>query len=231
MYNKVDTKLDFAGRELDTVKFWKENNLVKKMIEKNKHGKLYSFYEGPPTANGRPHIGHVLTRTIKDVFLRYQTMKGKNIMRKAGWDTHGLPVELEVEKMIGSTGKKDIEAFGVEPFIEKCKESVWKYKDMWEDFSDRMGYSVDTSDAYITYTNDYIESEWWSLKTMFDKGLIYKGHRIVPYCPRCATSLSSHEVAQGYKDVKDRTVYAKFAVINHETSLIEAVYFSNGMAD
>lgn len=214
MYNKVDTKLDFASRELDTVRFWKENNLVKKMIEKNKNGKFYSFYEGPPTANGRPHIGHVLTRTIKDVFLRYQTMKGRNIMRKAGWDTHGLPVELEVEKMIGSTGKKDIEAYGVEPFIEKCKESVWKYKDMWEDFSDRMGYSVDTSDAYITYTNDYIESEWWSLKTMFDRGLIYKGHRIVPYCPRCATSLSSHEVAQGYKDVKDRTVYAKFALVN-----------------
>ena len=216
MYKKVDTKLDFAGRELDTVKFWKENNLVKQMIEKNKNGKFYSFYEGPPTANGKPHIGHVLTRTIKDVFLRYQTMKGKNIIRKAGWDTHGLPVELEVEKIIGSTGKKDIEAFGVEPFIQKCKESVWKYKDMWEDFSDRMGYSVDTSDAYITYTNDYIESEWWSLKTMFDKGLIYKGHRIVPYCPRCATSLSSHEVAQGYKDVKDRTVYAKFAVENEK---------------
>lgn len=218
MYKKVDTKLDFAERELDTVKFWKENNLVKAMIEKNKKGDLYSFYEGPPTANGRPHIGHVLTRTIKDVFLRYQTMKGKNIVRKAGWDTHGLPVELEVEKMIGSTGKQDIEAYGVEPFIQKCKESVWKYKDMWEDFSDRMGYSVDTSDAYITYTNDYVESEWWSLKTLFDKGLIYKGHRIVPYCPRCATSLSSHEVAQGYKDVKDRTVYAKFAVANEKNT-------------
>ena len=218
MYKKVDTKLDFAERELETVKFWKENNLVKAMIEKNKKGDLYSFYEGPPTANGRPHIGHVLTRTIKDVFLRYQTMKGKNIVRKAGWDTHGLPVELEVEKMIGSTGKQDIEAYGVEPFIQKCKESVWKYKDMWEDFSDRMGYSVDTSDAYITYTNDYVESEWWSLKTLFDKGLIYKGHRIVPYCPRCATSLSSHEVAQGYKDVKDRTVYAKFAVANEKNT-------------
>lgn len=216
MYKKVDTKLDFAAREAETVKFWKDNNLVKAMIEKNKKGDLYSFYEGPPTANGKPHIGHVLTRTIKDVFLRYQTMKGKNIVRKAGWDTHGLPVELEVEKMIGSTGKKDIEAYGVEPFIEKCKESVWKYKDMWEDFSDRMGYSVDTSDAYITYTNDYIESEWWSLKTLFDKGLIYQGHRIVPYCPRCATSLSSHEVAQGYKDVKDRTVFAKFKVLGEE---------------
>ena len=216
MYKKVDTKLDFTAREQETVKFWKDNNLVKTMMEKNKKGDLYSFYEGPPTANGRPHIGHVLTRTIKDVFLRYQTMQGKNIVRKAGWDTHGLPVELEVEKMIGSTGKKDIEKFGVEPFIEKCKESVWKYKDMWEDISDRMGYSVDTSDAYITYTNDYIESEWWSLKTLFDKGLIYQGHRIVPYCPRCATSLSSHEVAQGYKDVKDRTVYAKFAVLGEE---------------
>ena len=218
MYKKVDTKLDFAARELETVKFWKDHDLVKAMIRKNKKGDLYSFYEGPPTANGRPHIGHVLTRTIKDVFLRYQTMQGKNIVRKAGWDTHGLPVELEVEKMIGSTGKKDIEKYGVEPFIEKCKESVWKYKDMWEDFSDRMGYSVDTSDAYITYTNDYIESEWWSLKTLFDKGLIYQGHRIVPYCPRCATSLSSHEVAQGYKDVKDHTVYAKFAVIGEKNT-------------
>ncbi len=218
MYNKVDPKLNFAQRETDTVKFWKEQSLVKKMIEKNKDGQFYSFYEGPPTANGKPHIGHAYTRTIKDLFLRYNTMKGKNIIRKAGWDTHGLPVELEVEKEIGSSGKKDIEKFGVEPFIQKCKSNVWKYKGMWEDFSDRMGYSIDTSDAYITYTNDYIESEWWSLKTLFDKGLIYQGHRIVPYCPRCGASLSSHEVAQGYRDVKDRTVYVKFAVLGKQNT-------------
>ncbi len=218
MYKKVDTKLDFASREADVAKFWKDNKVIKKMIEKNAKGEPYTFYEGPPTANGKPHIGHVLTRTIKDVFLRYQTMKGRNILRKAGWDTHGLPVELEVEKLIGSTGKQDIEAYGIQPFIEKCRESVWKYKDMWEEFSDRMGYSVDTDDAYVTYTNDYIESEWWSLKEMHKKGLVYKGHRIVPYCPRCATSLSSHEVAQGYQDVKDRTVFVKFKALDEENT-------------
>ncbi len=214
MYKKVDTKLDFASREADVAEFWKNEKVIKKMIEKNKNGETYTFYEGPPTANGKPHIGHVLTRTIKDVFLRYQTMKGKNILRKAGWDTHGLPVELEVEKIIGSTGKQDIEKFGIAPFIEKCRESVWKYKDMWEEFSDRMGYSVDTDDAYVTYKNEYIESEWWSLSEMHKKGLVYKGHRIVPYCPRCATSLSSHEVAQGYQDVKDRTVFVKFKALD-----------------
>lgn len=218
MYKKVDTKLDFAKREEEVVKFWKDNDLIQKMIEKNKNGEPYCFYEGPPTANGKPHIGHVLTRTIKDVFLRYQTMKGKNILRKAGWDTHGLPVELEVEKIIGSTGKQDIEKFGVQPFIEKCRESVWKYKDMWEKFSDRMGYTVDTSDAYVTYKNDYIESEWWSLAELAKKDLVYKGYRIVPYCPRCATSLSSHEVAQGYQDVKDRTVFVKFKSVDEENT-------------
>ncbi len=218
MYKKVDTKLDFAGREPEVVKFWKDNDLIKKMIEKNKGGESYTFYEGPPTANGKPHIGHVLTRTIKDVFLRYQTMKGRNILRKAGWDTHGLPVELEVEKIIGSTGKQDIEKYGIEPFINHCRESVWKYKDMWEQFSDRMGYTVDTTDAYVTYTNDYIESEWWSLAEMHKKGLVYKGYRIVPYCPRCATSLSSHEVAQGYQDVKDRTVFVKFKALDEENT-------------
>ena len=218
MYKKVDTKLDFAAREPEVAEFWKSNSIIKKMIEKNKDGEPYTFYEGPPTANGKPHIGHVLTRTIKDVFLRYNTMKGKNILRKAGWDTHGLPVELEVEKIIGSTGKQDIEKYGIEPFIAKCRESVWKYKDMWEQFSDRMGYSVDTSDAYVTYTNDYIESEWWSLAEMNKKGLVYKGYRIVPYCPRCATSLSSHEVAQGYQDVKDRTVFVKFKALDEENT-------------
>ena len=218
MYKKVDTKLDFAAREPEMAKFWKDNKVIKKMIEKNKNGEPYTFYEGPPTANGKPHIGHVLTRTIKDVFLRYQTMKGKNILRKAGWDTHGLPVELEVEKMIGSNGKQDIEKYGIVPFIDKCRESVWKYKDMWEEFSDRMGYSVDTDDAYVTYKNDYIESEWWALSEMHKKGLVYKGHRIVPYCPRCATSLSSHEVAQGYQDVKDRTVFVKFKALDEENT-------------
>ncbi len=218
MYKKVDTKLDFAAREPEIAKFWKDNKVIKKMIEKNKDGEMYTFYEGPPTANGKPHIGHVLTRTIKDVFLRYQTMKGKNILRKAGWDTHGLPVELEVEKMIGSSGKQDIEKYGIVPFIDKCRESVWKYKDMWEEFSDRMGYSVDTDDAYVTYKNEYIESEWWALSEMHKKGLVYKGHRIVPYCPRCATSLSSHEVAQGYQDVKDRTVFAKFKALDEENT-------------
>lgn len=218
MYKKVDTRLDFASREPEVAKFWKENEIIKKMIEKNKDGEPYSFFEGPPTANGKPHIGHVLTRTIKDVFLRYNTMKGKNILRKAGWDTHGLPVELEVEKIIGSSGKQDIEKYGVEPFIKLCRESVWKYKDMWEQFSDRMGYSVDTSDAYVTYTNDYIESEWWSLAELHKKGLIYKGFRIVPYCPRCATSLSSHEVAQGYQDVKDRTVFVKFKALDEDNT-------------
>ncbi len=218
MYKKVDTKLNFAEREPEVEKFWKDNDVIKKMIEKNKDGEPYTFYEGPPTANGKPHIGHVLTRTIKDVFLRYNTMKGKNILRKAGWDTHGLPVELEVEKLIGSSGKSDIEKYGVEPFIKLCRESVWKYKDMWESFSDRMGYSVDTSDAYVTYSNDYIESVWWSLAEMHKKGLVYKGHRIVPYCPRCATSLSSHEVAQGYQDVKDRTVFAKFKALDEDNT-------------
>ena len=218
MYKKVDSKLNFAEREGEVAKFWKDNKVIKKMIEKNKNGENYTFYEGPPTANGKPHIGHVLTRTIKDVFLRYNTMKGKNIMRKAGWDTHGLPVELEVEKMIGSSGKQDIEKFGIAPFIEKCRESVWKYKDMWEQFSDRMGYSVDTDDAYVTYKNDYIESEWWSLAEMNKKGLIYKGYRIVPYCPRCATSLSSHEVAQGYQDVKEKTVFVKFKALDEDNT-------------
>lgn len=218
MYKKVDTKLDFAAREPETEKFWKDNEIIKKMIEKNKDGEPYTFYEGPPTANGKPHIGHVLTRTIKDVFLRYNTMKGKNILRKAGWDTHGLPVELEVEKIIGSTGKGDIEKYGVEPFIKMCRESVWKYKDMWESFSNRMGYSVDINDAYVTYSNDYIESVWWSLAEMHKKGLVYKGYRIVPYCPRCSTSLSSHEVAQGYQDVKDRTVFVKFKALDEENT-------------
>ncbi len=210
MYKKVDTKLNFVEREQEVVAFWKENDVLNKIINKNKNGKIFSFYEGPPTANGKPHIGHVLTRTIKDLFMRYHTMKGENVLRMAGWDTHGLPVELEVEKQIGSTGKKDIEKFGVEPFIAKCKENVWLYRDMWEKFSDRMGYTADNANPYVTYSNNYIESVWWSLSELHKKGYLYKGYRIRPYCPRCATSLSSHEVAQGYKDVKEKSVFVRF---------------------
>ncbi len=218
MYKKVDTKLDFVARELEVVEFWKKNDILKKTIEQNKNGKTFSFYEGPPTANGKPHIGHVLTRTIKDLFMRYHTMKGENVLRKAGWDTHGLPVELEVEKEIGSTGKQDIEKFGVEPFIAKCKQNVWLYKDMWEKFSDRMGYTVDTENPYVTYNNNYIESIWWSLSELHKKGYLYKGYRIRPYCPRCATSLSSHEVAQGYKDVKEKSVFVRFKKADEENT-------------
>jgi len=218
MYKKVDSKLDFVSRELEVVDFWKENDIFKKMVDKNKDGKLFSFYEGPPTANGKPHIGHVLTRTIKDLFMRYKTMKGYNVLRKAGWDTHGLPVELEVEKEIGSTGKQDIEKFGVEPFIAKCKQNVWLYKDMWEKFSDRMGYTVDTENPYVTYDNNYIESVWWSLSELHKKGYLSRGYRIRPYCPRCATSLSSHEVAQGYKDVKEKSVFVRFKKLDEENT-------------
>lgn len=218
MYNKVDSSLDFVKREEKMVEFWEQNKILEKMIEQNKNGKTFSFFEGPPTANGKPHIGHVLTRTIKDLYLRFNTMKGYNVFRQGGWDTHGLPVELEVEKQIGSTGKEDIEKFGVEPFIEKCKQNVWLYKDMWEKFSKRMGYTVDNTHAYITYDNNYIESVWWSLAELYKKGLIYQGYRIVPYCPRCSTSLSSQEVAQGYKDVKEKTVYVKFKVVGEDNT-------------
>ena len=190
--------------------FWKENGIFEKSLKKNEGGPTYMFYDGPPTANGKPHIGHVLTRVIKDMVPRYWTMKGYDVPRKAGWDTHGLPVEIEVEKMLGLDGKEQIEAYGMAPFIEKCKESVWKYKGMWEDFSGVVGFWADMDDPYVTYYNPYIESEWWSLKKIWDKGLLYKGHKIVPYCPRCGTPLSSHEVAQGYKDIKERSAIAKF---------------------
>ena len=206
MYKKVDTNLDFVQREKEVEKFWKENKIFEKSIEERKGGKPYVFYDGPPTANGKPHIGHVLTRVIKDMIPRYQTMKGNMVPRKAGWDTHGLPVELEVEKLLGLDGKEQIEEYGLEPFIKKCKESVWKYKGMWEDFSDTVGFWADMD----TYDNNFIESEWWALKKIYDKGLLYKGFKIVPYCPRCGTPLSSHEVAQGYKDVKERSAIAKF---------------------
>jgi len=210
MHDKVTTDLNFVEREKKILKFWQDNNIFEETIEERKDCRPYTFYDGPPTANGQPHIGHVLTRVIKDIIPRYRTMKGYNVLRKAGWDTHGLPVELEVEKLLGIDGKEQIEAYGLEPFIQKCKESVWKYKGMWEDFSQTVGFWADMENPYVTYHNEYIESEWWSLKQIWEKGLLYKGFKIVPYCPRCGTPLSSHEVAQGYKDVKEKSVIAKF---------------------
>ena len=218
MYKKVSTSLNFVEREKAIEKFWKDNDIFKKSIDSKKEGPVYTFYDGPPTANGKPHIGHVLTRVIKDMIPRYRTMKGAKIIRKAGWDTHGLPVELEVEKKLGLDGKEQIEEYGLEPFIQECKESVWKYKGMWEDFSGTVGFWADMDDPYVTYDNNFIESEWWALKTIWEKGLLYKGHKIVPYCPRCGTPLSSHEVAQGYKDVKERSATAKFAVKGEENT-------------
>jgi len=210
MYNKVPTDLKFVEREKNIEKFWKGQKIFEKSMDIRKDGETYTFYDGPPTANGKPHIGHVLTRVIKDMIPRYHTMKGQMVPRKAGWDTHGLPVELEVEKLLGLDGKEQIEEHGLEPFIKHCKESVWQYKGMWEDFSDTVGFWADTDNPYVTYYDDYIESEWWALKTIWDKGLLYKGHKIVPYCPRCGTPLSSHEVAQGYKDVKERSAIVRF---------------------
>lgn len=210
MYKKVSTTLDFAGREKDTLAFWKQARIFEKSVELRRGAPAYTFYDGPPTANGKPHIGHILTRSIKDIIPRYRTMKGYDVLRKAGWDTHGLPVELEVEKELGLDGKEQIEAYGVTPFIQKCKESVWKYKGEWEEMSDRVGFWADMENPYITYDDNYIESEWWALKTIHEKGLLYKGHKIVPYCPRCGTALSSHEVAQGYKDIKETSATVRF---------------------
>ena len=212
LYDKVPTSLNFVEREKQTGKFWKENRIFEKSMENRKEGETYTFYDGPPTANGKPHIGHVLTRVIKDMIPRYQTMKGKMVPRKAGWDTHGLPVELEVEKLLGLDGKEQIEEYGLVPFIDKCKESVWKYKGMWEDFSGTVGFWADMDHPYVTYHDDYIESEWWALKTIWDKGLLYKGFKVVPYCPRCGTPLSAQEVAQGYKTVKERSAIVRFKV-------------------
>ena len=212
MYKKVDTALDFVQREKQVEKFWKENNIFEKQIDSRREGESYVFYDGPPTANGKPHIGHVLTRAIKDMIPRYHAMKGAMVPRKAGWDTHGLPVELEVEKLLGLDGKEQIEEYGLEPFITKCKESVWKYKGMWEDFSGTVGFWADMDNPYVTYHNNFIESEWWALKQIYDKGLLYKGFKIVPYCPRCGTPLSSHEVAQGYKLVKERSAVVRFKI-------------------
>ena len=216
MYNKVSTNLNFVEREKATEKFWKDNDIFRKSMENRKEGETYTFYDGPPTANGKPHIGHVLTRVIKDMIPRYQTMKGKFVPRKAGWDTHGLPVELEVEKLLGLNGKEQIEEYGMEPFICKCKESVWKYKGMWEDFSGTVGFWADMDDPYVTYDDNFIESEWWALKEIWDKKLLYKGFKIVPYCPRCGTPLSSQEVAQGYKTVKERSAIVRFKVTGEE---------------
>ncbi len=210
LYQKVDTNLNFVEREKEVLDFWKERGIAQKAVDQREGCDTFTFYDGPPTANGKPHIGHVLTRVIKDMLPRYQSMKGKHVLRKAGWDTHGLPVELEVEKALGINGKEQIENYGIEPFIKKCRESVWQYKGMWEEFSDVVGFWADMEHPYITYENDYIESVWWALKEIWKKGLLYKGHKVVPYCPRCGTPLSSHEVAQGYKDVKERSAIVKF---------------------
>ncbi|MFV0439853.1 MAG: isoleucine--tRNA ligase [Lachnospirales bacterium] len=217
-YNKVDTKLNFVEREEKVLEFWTENKIFEKSVEMRADREFFTFYDGPPTANGMPHIGHVLTRAIKDIVPRYKTMKGYQVLRKAGWDTHGLPVELEIEKMLGISGKPEIEKYGIESFVEKCKESVWKYEKEWRVMSNRVGFWADMDNPYVTYHDDYIESVWWSLKTIFDKGLIYKGHKIVPYCPRCGTSLSTHEVAQGYKDVKEKSAIAKFKLVDEENT-------------
>ena len=222
MFEKVSTDLNFVQREVEIEKFWRENEIFKKSVDQRKDGDVYMFYDGPPTANGKPHIGHIETRAIKDLIPRYQTMKRKFVPRKAGWDTHGLPVELEVEKQLGLDGKEQIEAYGIEPFIRKCKESVWTYKSLWEKMSDRVGFWADMENPYITYENNYIESEWWALKTISDKGLLYKGHKVVPYCPRCGTALSSHEVSQGYKLVKERSAVVRFKVKGEENTWLYA---------
>ena len=220
MYKKVSASLNFVERERETLKFWKENRIFEKSVELREGAPAYTFYDGPPTANGKPHIGHVLTRAIKDLVPRYKTMKGFDVLRKAGWDTHGLPVELEVEKQLGLDGKEQIEAYGVEPFIEKCKHSVWKYKAEWEEMSDQVGFWADMEHPYVTYENSYIESEWWAIKEIHKKGLLYKGHKIVPYCPRCGTALSSHEVAQGYKDVKEASATVRFRCTDEDASYL-----------
>ena len=216
VYEKVSSDMNFVDREKQVEKFWKDNDIFQKSIDNRKKGETYTFYDGPPTANGKPHIGHVLTRVIKDMIPRYRTMKGYMVPRKAGWDTHGLPVELELEKELGLDGKEQIEEYGLEPFIKKCKESVWKYKGMWEDFSSTVGFWADMDNPYITYDDNFIESEWWALKQIWDKGLLYKGFKIVPYCPRCGTPLSSHEVAQGYKAVKERSAVVRFKCVGED---------------
>ena len=222
MYQKVSTDMNFAQREEEVIKFWRDEDVFKKTVKLREGAPAFTFFDGPPTANGKPHIGHVETRAIKDIIPRYRTMKGYDVLRKAGWDTHGLPVELEVEKMLGLDGKPQIEEYGIEPFIKKCKESVWKYKTEWEQMSERVGYWADMEHPYITYEDNYIESEWWSLKKIYEKGLLYKGHKIVPYCPRCGTALSSHEVAQGYKRVEETSAVVRFKVKGAENTYLTA---------
>ena len=222
MYKKVDTSLNFVEREKKIVEYWNENKVFEESMKTREGGEEFSFYDGPPTANGKPHIGHILTRVMKDIVPRYKTMKGHHVLRKAGWDTHGLPVELEVEKRLGFEHKTQIEGYGIEPFIQKCKESVWQYSSEWKKMSDRVGYWCDMDNPYVTYHDDYIESEWWAIKRIHEKGLLYKGHKIVPYCPRCGTALSSHEVAQGYKDVKQVTAFVKFKVVDRENTYVLA---------
>lgn len=222
MYNKVDSSKGTVNMEKDIAKLWKEKDVIKKSFDSNQDGEYFTFYDGPPTANGKPHVGHILTRVMKDIIPRYKVMKGYKVLRKAGWDTHGLPVELEIEKKLGISGKEQIEDFGVEKFIKECKDSVFSYVSLWEEMSHQIGYWVDMEDPYVTYHDDYIESEWWALKKLWDKGLLYKGHKVMPYCPRCGTALSSHEVAQGYKDVKDLTATAKFKVKGEDNKYILA---------
>ena len=222
MYNKVDSSKGTVNMEKDIAKLWTEKDIIKKSFESNQDGEYFTFYDGPPTANGRPHVGHILTRVMKDIIPRYKVMKGYKVLRKAGWDTHGLPVELEIEKKLGISGKEQIEDFGVEKFITECKDSVFSYVSLWKEMSHQIGFWVDMEDPYVTYHDDYIESEWWALKKLWDKGLLYKGHKVMPYCPRCGTALSSHEVAQGYKDVKDLTATAKFKVKGEESKYILA---------
>ena len=222
LYRKVPTDMNFVEREKEILKMWKEKDIVEKSFHSRDGQEKFTFFDGPPTANGRPHIGHIETRAIKDLFPRFQSMKGKDVLRKAGWDTHGLPVELEVEKQLGLDGKPQIEAYGIEPFIKKCKESVWKYQHEWEEMSDAVAFWADMKDPYVTYHDDYIESEWWSLKEIWKKGLLYKGFKVVPYCPRCGTALSSHEVAQGYKEVSDTSAFVRFQVKGKEHASILA---------
>lgn len=222
MYKKIDSSKSFVQMEKDILKLWEEKQIIQKNFDMNKDGKYFTFYDGPPTANGKPHVGHIITRVIKDIIPRYKVMKGYKVLRKAGWDTHGLPVELEIEKKLGISGKAQIEEYGVESFINQCKESVFTYANMWKEMSNQVGFWVDMDNPYVTYHNDYIESEWWALKQMWEKGLLYKGHKIVPYCPRCGTGLSSHEVAQGYKDVKEATAFVKFKVKGEENKYILA---------
>ncbi|MGL5243759.1 MAG: class I tRNA ligase family protein, partial [Sarcina sp.] len=221
-YKKVDTSRSFVDMEKDIAKLWKEKDVIQKNFDANNDGEYFTFYDGPPTANGKPHVGHILTRVMKDIIPRYKVMKGYKVLRKAGWDTHGLPVELEIEKKLGISGKPQIENYGVEKFVKECKGSVFSYVSMWEKMSEQIGYWVDMENPYVTYHDNYIESVWWALKQMWDKDLLYKGHKIIPYCPRCGTALSSHEVAQGYKDVKDATAIVKFKVKGEENKYILA---------